>query len=149
MRISAGWNDACILNISERGLMVRATSTSPRCGSYVEIRRGARIIIGRVMWARQGRFGLATQDSLDVQSIIAAPDGDGTEAAALVTTALYDRRTTARLDTAFDRSRQLSSSFEFGCVTVFAVAGSMIAYSAVAQLFTAPMAAIEQAFVPG
>jgi hypothetical protein len=79
MRISAGWNDACILDISERGLMIRAGSAPPRRGSCVELRRGARIIIGRVMWAKQDRFGLSTQDKLDVESIIAVPDGNGVE----------------------------------------------------------------------
>ena len=145
MRISAGWNDACILNISERGLMIRAASAPPRHGSYVELRRGARIIIGRVMWANQDRFGLSTQDQLDVESIVAAPDGDGTGAASSsALTVEFDRRATVRHATVFERSRQWSRAFEFACITIFAVAGCVVAFGAVTQLFAAPMAAVEQ-----
>ena len=143
MRISAEWNDACILNISERGLMIRAP-LSPRRGSYVELRRGARIIIGRVMWTNDDRFGLSTQDPLDVESIIALPDGDAERAAcSSATAASFDRRATVRSATAFERSRQWSRAFEFICITIFAVAGCVVAFTAVTQLLAAPMAAVE------
>ena len=146
MRVSAGWNDACILNISERGLMIRAASASPRRGSCVELRRGARIIIGRVMWAEQDRVGLSTQDALDVESIIAAPDGD-TEggASASATPGSFDRRATVRPGAAFERSRHWSRAFDFACITIFAAAGSVVAFGAVTQLLAAPMAEVEQA----
>ena len=145
MRISAGWNDACILNISERGLMIRAASAPPQHGSYVELRRGARIIIGRVMWASPDHFGLSTQDQLDVESIIAVPDGDAVEAASSqAVTAVFDRRARARPAIAFERNRQWSRAFEFTCITLFAVAGCIVAFGAVTQLFGAPMAAVEQ-----
>ena len=144
MRISAGWNDACILNISERGLLIRAASTLPRRGSYVELRRGARIIIGRVMWAGQDRFGLSTQDELDVESIIAVPDGGGVEGASSSATAeAFDRRATVRPATVLARSRQWSRAFDFACMTIFAVAGCAVAFGAVTQLLAAPMAAVE------
>ncbi len=144
MRISAGWFDACILNISERGLMIRAGSAPPPRGSCVELRRGARIIIGRVMWATQDRFGLSTQDKLDVESIIAVPDGDGVDDASSPATAEpFDRRATVRTATDFERSRMWSRAFEFACITIFAVAGCLVAFGAVTQLFAAPMAAVE------
>ena len=144
MRISAGWNDACILNISERGVMVRAASPPPRQGSYVELRRGARIIIGRVMWAKQDRFGLTTQDELDVDSIIAVPDGDGDDASSSAIAEVLDRRAVARPATVLARSRHWSRAFEFTCITIFAVAGCVVAFGAVTQLFAGPMAAVEQ-----
>jgi hypothetical protein len=142
MRISAGWNDACILDISARGLMIRAASPAPRHGSCVELRRGARIIIGRVMWADQDRFGLSTQDQLDVESIIAVPDGAEAESSPAAT-AVSDRRSVVRHATVFERSRQWSRAFQFACITIFAVAGCLVAFGAVAQLFAAPMAAVE------
>ena len=148
MRVSAGWNDACILNISARGLMIQAASPSPRRGAYVELRRGARIIIGRVMWANQDRFGLSTQDQLDVESIIALPDGGAdSTASSAATMASFERRSEVRRHaTAFERSRQWSRAFEFMCITVFALAACMVVYGAVVQLFAAPMAAVEQGF---
>jgi hypothetical protein len=144
VRISAGWNDACILNISERGLMIRAASAPPRRGSCVELRRGARIIIGRVMWAEQDRVGLATQDVLDVESIIAVPDEDTARAGSpSAIPASFDRRATGRPAAAFDRSRHRSRAFDFACLTIFAVAGCVVAFGAVTQLLAAPMAAVE------
>ena len=144
MRISAGWNDACILNISERGLMIRAASAPPRRGSCVELRRGARIIIGRVMWAEQDLVGLSTQDVLDVESIVAVPDGGGAEDASSSAIAdTFERRATVRPATVAERSRQWSRAFDFACMTIFAVAGCVVAFGAVTQLLAAPMAAIE------
>ena len=143
VRISAGWNDACILNISERGLLIRAASAPPTRGSYVELRRGARIIIGRVMWATQDRFGLATQDELDVDSIIAVPDGESGDASSPAIAEAFDRRGVVRPAAVHERSRHWSRAFEFACITIFAVSGCVVAFSAVTQLFAAPMAAVE------
>jgi len=143
IRIGASWADVCILNISSRGLMVRADAPPPR-GTYLELRRGARVIIGRVMWAQQDRFGLSTQDELDVESIIAVPDGDGVEDASPSAIAeAFDRRATVRPATAFERSRQWSRAFDFACMTIFAVAGCVVAFGAVTQLLAEPMAAVE------
>ena len=148
MRVSAGWTDACILNISARGLMIQAASPSPARGSYVEIRRGARIIIGRVMWSEQRRFGLATQDQLDVESIIALPGGDpDSPPSSPAVTAGFERRSAVRRHaTVFERSRQWSSAFEFVCIAVFGAAGCMLAFGAMTQVFVAPMAAVERGF---
>ena len=84
-------------------------------GSCVELRRGARIIIGRVMWAKQDRFGLSTQDKLDVESIIAGARWrrGGRRILAGRSRQPFDRRATVRPATAFERSRQWSRAFEF------------------------------------
>ncbi|MGI8612102.1 MAG: hypothetical protein ACR2KH_07535 [Sphingomicrobium sp.] len=128
--------------------MIKAASRPPQRGSYVELRRGARIIIGRVMWAKEDRFGLSTQDQLDVESIIAVPDGGAdSTGSSPASVASYERRSAVRRHaTAFERSRQWSRAFEFMCITVFAVAGCMVAFGAVTKLFAAPMAAVEQGF---
>ncbi|MBA3510471.1 MAG: PilZ domain-containing protein [Sphingomonas sp.] len=147
MRVGAGWDDARILNISLRGLMIQAESPPPKRGSYVELRRGPRIIIGRVVWANQHRFGLWTQDPLDVESIIALPAGDTKEGASSSATVAVERRSVVRRNSAaFERSRQWSRAFEFVCITVFAVTGCLVAFGAVAQLFVVPLAAVEQGF---
>ena len=96
------------------------------------------------MWADQDHFGLSTQDQLDVESIIAVPDGDAVEAASsLAVTAAFDRRSVVRPATAFERNRHWSRAFEFICITIFAGAGCVVAFGAVTQLFAAPMAAVE------
>ena len=58
-RIKAGatWHDACILNISSRGMLMQA-GVPPVRGSYLEIRRGPVLVVARVMWTKQHRFGV-------------------------------------------------------------------------------------------
>ena len=70
MRNGDAWSDANILNLSSRGLLLHAAAPPPR-GSYVEVRRGTHIIVGRVIWANSDRFGVRTQDSLAIDSLIA------------------------------------------------------------------------------
>jgi hypothetical protein len=72
MRSSAGWTDICIKNMSARGLMAEAATPPPR-GSYVEIRRGQQIIIGCVIWAEGGRFGVRAQDRINVDAVVTEP----------------------------------------------------------------------------
>jgi len=42
----------------------------PEPKAYVEIRRGAIVIVARVVWRRGRRFGARTQDRLDVELLI-------------------------------------------------------------------------------
>lgn len=70
-RIRAGsvWDDACILNLSPRGLMVHSSAPA-QPGTYVEIRRGEQEIVARVMWRQNNRMGLLTQRRLHVSQVI-------------------------------------------------------------------------------
>ena len=70
MKSAEGWHDACIVDLSRRGAGLQAANPPPR-GSYVEIRRGDHILVARVVWSRRHRFGVATQDELPVDSIVA------------------------------------------------------------------------------
>lgn len=72
MRSGGGWVTVCIRNISEHGLMGQ-TGTPPAPGTYVEIHRGAYTIIGRTVWSRGRKFGVRTQNALDVEGIISHP----------------------------------------------------------------------------
>lgn len=69
MRVASAWHDACILNLSSRGLMLQ-TSNPPVRNSYLEIRRGPHVIVARVMWAKGQRVGLLAQDPLPVEAIV-------------------------------------------------------------------------------
>ncbi len=144
MRVGAAWADICIRDISSRGLMIQAPAAPPR-GTYLELRRGTRVIIGRVMWSKQDRCGIETQDRLDVDAILAGPDGAEPDDEAYAAPApAVDRRSASRAhEQSFERSRQSSRAFEFICITIFAVAGCMMAFGAVTQWFGEPMAAVE------
>jgi hypothetical protein len=69
LRDGASWSDACILNVSSRGLMIH-TGRPVRCGSDVEIRRGDYLIVARVMWRDGGRAGLRAQQPVPVEEIV-------------------------------------------------------------------------------
>jgi hypothetical protein len=69
LRHGAAWTDACILNISSRGLMIH-TGRQIAKGTQVEVRRGDHIIIARVVWREGGRAGLRAEDRVPVDEIM-------------------------------------------------------------------------------
>src|SRR5215213_8031992 len=81
LRVGSGWANACILNISSRGLMIRSTGAGVP-GSVVELRRGDQVILARVVWRHGSRAGLRAEDHLPVEEILSL-----TQAASLQLTA--------------------------------------------------------------
>ena len=66
---SSGWTDACILNVSSRGLMIHSSRAGPQ-GSIVELRRGQHAIVACVVWRDGARVGLKTEERLAVEDLI-------------------------------------------------------------------------------
>ena len=66
---SSGWTDACILNVSSRGLMIHSARAGPQ-GSIVELRRGPHAIVACVVWRDGARVGLKTEERLAVEDLI-------------------------------------------------------------------------------
>jgi len=71
MRVGASYCDVCIRDISSRGMMLQA-ATPPSPGTYIEILRAAHVVVGRVVWAGDRRFGIKSQDRMNVPDIIGA-----------------------------------------------------------------------------
>ena len=69
LRSRSGWTDACILNISSRGLIIHSSLAGPQ-GSVVELWRGDHVIVARVMWQDGARAGLQTDERLAVEDIM-------------------------------------------------------------------------------
>ena len=67
--MGSGWANACILNISSRGMLIRSTGTAEP-GSVVELRRGDQVILARVVWRHGSRAGLQAEDQLPVEEIL-------------------------------------------------------------------------------
>jgi hypothetical protein len=61
--------DACIRDISSKGLMIQTKVPPPR-GTYVEIIAGNQTIVGRVVWGNDMRFGILTRDKLPIDMIV-------------------------------------------------------------------------------
>src|SRR5690349_16447421 len=106
MRNGPSWADVNIRNISSRGLMVQAASSPPR-GSYVELRRGRHAIVARVAWSNGRRFGVQTQDRLDVDAIVAEPDQSSSDfRKAKAADPAFERRATPRAPTRAEIERR-------------------------------------------
>ena len=141
VRSGATWYDASILNISSRGMMLQAAKP-PVHGSHLELRRGALIIVARVMWCESRRFGVKTQDELPIQALVdnaaVQETGDGVR--------LGDRRRIQRLRLPADqRSRQQGRIIEYGFAMALAVALSIFGAVQVHDILASPFAAVDHA----
>lgn len=148
MRVGGAWGDVVIHNVSSRGLM-GGCDGPPAFGSYVEIRRGGIVIIGRVAWTSGRFFGMRTQDRLCVQSLIREPR-QATRPRPANDTAPPERRSDGRLEQEakmarrVERSRALASAFQYfsavAVVLIVAGLGASLVYDALAR----PAATIEK-----
>jgi hypothetical protein len=142
IRSGAGWADACILNISSRGLMVY-TNGAAKPGTVIELRRGAQIVIARVIWRQNQRVGLASQGDLPVQDIISSE----TAAAAVARPAVgsgvaIERR---RRPHSHDRNRYRSRAFEFVSIIFVGVLLGGIAAVWVEETLAKPLTVVAAA----
>jgi hypothetical protein len=79
MRASDDWVDVTICNVSSRGLMAKCADP-PAKGTYIELRQRGACIIGRVAWAQGLRFGIRTQERIDLAALLAQPALKGVRA---------------------------------------------------------------------
>ena len=134
LRSNCRWGDACILNLSPRGLMVYAPQPADP-GSFVEIRRGEQAIVARVVWRRNNRIGLRSERLLELDQVIT---GAGSQSAPGIGAVelLGERRQQPR---SHDDSRLRARIAEFASIIVVAAVLAGSAYSLVARSLSAPI----------
>lgn len=142
MRCGASWSDACILNLSKRGMLVQSPQVPSR-GSYLEIRRGSHVIVARVVWANSNRIGIRTQDDVPAEELI---EDKAKPAPATVAGGApgFERRARPRPSQYHEASRWRSRAMEFATM---ALAGSAAAYLLVGTLSSSlgrPLAAVSK-----
>lgn len=140
MRDGNAWSDANILNISSRGLMLHA-ATPPSRGTYVEVRRGAHVIVGRVIWTKADRFGVRAQDRLAIDSLV-ANDSPNRQPANDHGGAAAERRARPRLERLEWRhaqSREKGRALQFACIAGFGFILAACAYEAVTETLSRPL----------
>lgn len=151
MRLESQWHDLVIHNVSSRGLMAGCDSP-PAVGSYVEIRRGTIVIVGRVQWTKGRFFGMRAQDRLSVKALIDEPrlasrpkrSNDDDSVAS-------DRRAERRLAheaqmaRRVERSRTFASMFQFVVLVCVGLTMAGIAAQSVYQMLSASGQQIEAA----
>lgn len=140
MRSPSGWSDACILNISTRGLLVySAGSADP--GSFVEIRRGGQLVVARVVWRRNQRIGLHSPDPVRVEDIISTE----TAATAVQSSASQLSVERRRVPRDPERSRDHARAIEFMALVLAGTALAGAAVAAVEDTLGPPLAAVKVA----
>ena len=72
MRADGLPTDVCIRDVSSRGLLAQASAPPPR-GTYVEIDCGNCLIVARVIWRKDRRFGLESRERINVRALAGGP----------------------------------------------------------------------------
>jgi hypothetical protein len=145
MRVGAAWSDACILNLSRRGMLVQS-GMAPRRGNYLEIRRGAHVVVARVVWAKEQRFGVQTQDLVRAEDLLQEIDNSSMSARAI--SAASERRSAPRSAAVrHEANRFRGKALEFGSLAVFGVAAAFLLFATIDELLGRPIGALEAALV--
>lgn len=139
VRCGATWSDACILNVSSRGMLIHATQ-APSRGTYLEIRRGTQAFAARVVWTSDARFGVLTQDSVSAEQLI-----NGQAQAQQTAMHVERRRQPRTLPSRHEASRFRSRAMEFAAFALFGAIGATFATSVVNELLGKPLEAIRSA----
>lgn len=139
VRATGGWADACILNISSRGMMINATRPSSIQGNTIELWHGERLVVATIMWRRGTLAGLRSDDRVPVEEILA-----GSRDASLQLTAAPARRVQPK-PLALDGSRLRARAIEFGGVLIVAAMLAASAFTMVEHAFARPLRAVEAA----
>ena len=140
MRGSCGWSNACILNVSSRGLLIQASRGALE-GSTVEIWQGEQVIVARVIWRKGVRAGLCAEARVPIEEMCAKSSG-----AELPRTGpdghLVERRKRPRTH---EESRYRGRALEFASVALVGIALATGMFALVEQAFAQPLAYIGRA----
>ena len=138
LRNGAQWSDTCILNISSRGLMIHSGRAAPE-GSVMELRRGAFVIVARVMWRDGGRVGLKSDDRLPIEDILSVSQSKALQLVAADGERI-DRRRKPR--GGLPDARLRGRAFEFIGVGVIVLVLATSVWAMAEQAFARPLAQI-------
>ena len=147
MRLNGVWKDVCIRNISSRGMLLQA-GPAPARGTYIEVYRGRHVIVARVAWAKENRFGIQTQDRLNIKAILGEPDLSGVSYNdAIKTQPTFERRsaprpTQADLRWRAEQSRFKAKALEFACIAAVAGSIGMILFDTVSDTLAQSVAGV-------
>ncbi len=146
INVGTAWADACIHEVAPKSIVISSTAAM-KVGSYVDVRRGTLIIIGRVGWVRDGRVGIRTQDPVSASALVNEPRlaQRPTQAPAA------ERRGPARDRPALspamqaERSRRISSALQFAALTAATGGGAYLLASQLYVALSVPFARISAA----
>lgn len=148
MRLNGAFRDVRIRDISSKGLLLEG-EFAPQRGTYLEVFRGRHLIIARVVWSQEKRFGVLAQDRMNVDAIVTEPDHSGVRATDASTGLPTERRSAPRLTSReisrrAARSRHVSAAFQFGFIVVLGLSGAVTLFGVVSQSLAAPMKVVSE-----
>jgi len=139
MRTPTGWSDACILNVSSRGMMIHAKISPP--DDTIELRHHEFSFVLEIVWRNGTRVGVRSTERLPVEDILTV-----SESACLRLTAERrpgeERRRAPRTP---DGSRLQGRAMEFAATAAIAVILAAGGVAMVSEAFARPMQTIELA----
>ena len=137
----SGWSDACILNVSSRGLMINAPSACAAKDSTIELWHGEHVIVATVVWRKGSRAGLHAEARVPVDDLLALSQSPSLQ----VTAGQWpqvDRRKKPRTQ---DESRYQGRAMEFIAAIVIAISLAAGAFQLVERTFGRPLSTVQQA----
>lgn len=141
MRAMSGWTDACILNVSSRGMMINAPAALAAKGSRVELWHGERLIVATVVWRKGTRAGIQAEDRIPVDEILAISQSSSLQLTASAWPQV-ERRKRPRTQ---DDQRLRGRAFEFLATAAIAISLALASCVMIEAAFAAPLHSIRAA----
>ena len=139
IRHEASWSDACILNVSSRGLLIHTSRQAPT-GSQIELRRGNHVIVARVVWRDGAKAGLRADERVPIEEIVTLGQSQVLQLSAGACPP--ERRKYPRAE---DRYRLRARAFEFAGVVAIGASLAGGAILLVEEAFARPLAIVQAA----
>ncbi len=141
LRDGGAERDACVLDLSHRGLMATATP-APKRGAYITLKVGRHELDGQVQWSEGRRFGLRLRERIDVLAVL------GNEAGPTLLKAAQAARGKPSFEARAAYARHVAQGFTYGIFISVAAAGAGLAGQLVFQSLNSPFVQIEAALKP-
>lgn len=148
MRLNGGFRDVRIRDISSKGLLLEA-DLAPQRGTYLEVFRGRHLIIARVVWSQENRFGVLAQDRMNIEAIVSEPDRSGVRRIDPTSGLPEERRSEPRLTSReisrrATHSRYMSAALQFVFMVMLGLSGAVTLFGVVSQSFATPMRIVSE-----
>lgn len=149
MRLDGCWRDVRIKDISSRGLLLEAPA-APQRGTYLEVFRGKHVIVARVVWSSDTRFGVLAQDRMNVDAIISEPDlSQHARAVDPATQQLAERRSSSRptadqIAQRATRNKHRSAAMQFAFTVALGASFAVTLFGIVEETLAKPVKTISE-----
>jgi hypothetical protein len=139
LRSQDGWSSITVCNVSPRGLMAKSSSPAPPKGAFVELCRGTVVIVGHVRWSQGTRFGIRSQDRIDIAALTDEPGGGSAERRARERREAVRTRPLPKAVPTEERSRNVARMFDWGMLAFIGIVGAGFVGQQVYSALAAPL----------